>query len=337
MPLGYEVFAGNRTDVTTVQEIVEKIESLYGQADRVWVMDRGMVSQANVAFLSENGRRYILGTSRSQLKKYERELVDQDWTTVHEGLQVKQVASPAGGDETFILCRSTERREKEKAMHAKFMNRIEEGLTAIGKSCEQRKQDPIRVAGRVGRLLGKNTRAEPAFAVDVQRRADGGATLQWTRNARWLHWAALSEGCYLLRSNIPPGQWTPAELWHAYMQLTQAEAAFGIHKSDLQLRPVWHQKEHRVGAHILVCFLAYVLWKTLALRCQRAGLGDEPRKVLDELSRIKIVDVALPTRGGPILHQQLISRPTDHQAILLHRLGLTLPSRLKTLACSEDF
>lgn len=331
MPIGYEVFAGNRSDVTTVQEVVTKIEALYGQADRVWVMDRGMVSRENVRFLNAGNRRYILGTSRSELKKYERELVDQDWTRVHEGLEVKQVASPdpeSGGGETFILCRSLERREKEKAIHARFVVRIEEGLIAVQRSCQSRRQDPVMIGRRVGRLLGRNTRAEGAFEVDVRTRADGGAQLTWKKNDPWLDWAALSEGCYLLRTNIGPGDWTPAELWRAYMQLTQAEAAFRIHKSDLELRPVWHQKEHRVQAHILVCFLAYVLWKTLALKCQRAGLGDEPRKVLDELSRIKVVDVVMRTDAGLPLRRRCVSQPTDHQAILLHRLGLFLPEHL---------
>jgi len=337
MPLGYEVFAGNRTDVTTVQEIVQKIESLYGQAERVWVMDRGMMSRGNVQFLKEGGRRYILGTSKGELKKYERHLLDQDWTQVHEGLEVKPVSAPDGDQETFILCRSADRREKEKAMHEKFRRRIEEGLTAITGSCDARQQDPIRIAQRVGKLLGRNTRAQGAFEVQVQTRPDGGAQLRWRPRQAWLDWSSLSEGCYLLRTNIPAGSWQPAELWHAYMQLTQAETAFRIHKSDLQLRPIWHQKEHRVQAHILVCFLAYVLWKTLTLLCQRAGLGDEPRKVLDELGRIKLVDVRVPTHGGPVLHQRLVSRPTEHQAILLHRLNLRLPTDPLNTACSEDF
>jgi transposase len=348
MPLGYEVFAGNRTDVTTVEEIVEKIESLYGRADRVWVMDRGMVSRANVQFLKAGGRCYILGTSKAELKRYERDLLDQDWTTVHEGLEVKPVTSPEGAPgnpgtpgsaETFILCRSVDRREKEQAMHAKFMQRIEQGLESIRRSCERRTEDPIRIAQRVGRLLGRNTRAQGAFEVEVGADASRGgrAVLTWQKNESWLDWATLTEGCYLLRTNIPADRWEPAELWRAYMQLTQAESAFRIHKSDLELRPIWHQKESRVQAHILVCFLAYVLWKTLAAMCHRAGLGDEPRKVVDELARIKLVDVVMPTREGPVLRQRLVSRPTDHQAILLHRLNLNLPTYPLYTGCSEDF
>ena len=132
---------------------------------------------------------------------------------------------------------------------------------------------------------------------------------------------------YLLRSNVR--DWSDAELWQAYIQLTEAESAFRIEKSDLSLRPIWHHKEHRVRAHILVCFLAYVLWKTLAQLCQKSGLGHEPRRVLDELSSLQVIDVVLPTRGGPEIRKRCVTRPTDHQLILLHHLGLELPSHLE--------
>lgn len=336
MPLGYEVFDGNRVDVTTVEEIVEKIESEYGKSDRVWVMDRGMVSRDNVAFLNEEGRRYILGTSKNDLKRYERELLEKNWEQVHEGLEVRRVPSPEGSDEVFILCRSAQRAQKEKAMHDKFADRIQKGLEAMQKSCIKRKQDPVKIGMRLGRLLGKNTRGEGAFKVEVKTRADGGAELVWEKESKWTDWAALSEGCYLLRTNIE--DWSPQELWRAYMQLTQAEAAFRIHKSDLSLRPVWHQKKERVQAHILVCFLAYVLWKTLEQMCRAAGLGDEPRKVLDEIGRIQSVEILLPTRSGMVLRRRVVSRPTEHQAILIDHLGLRLPDRPPLpKACSEDF
>jgi hypothetical protein len=149
----------------------------------------------------------------------------------------------------------------------------------------------------------------------------------WLRREAWRQWARNSEGCYLLRSNVT--DWTPQELWRAYIQLTEAEAAFRIHKSDLQLRPVWHQKRNRVEAHILVCFLGYVLWKTLGQFCRRAGLGDEPRKVFQEISQIALVDVVLPTRSGVSIRKRCVAKPTDHQAILLQRLGLQLPSSLR--------
>ncbi|HEX9841416.1 MAG TPA: IS1634 family transposase, partial [bacterium] len=329
LPLGHEVFAGNTADVTTVEQMVTTMEKRYGQAQRIWVMDRGMVSQENLAFLKEGGRRFILGTPKSLLKRYQKELASRDWTSVHEGLEVQKLSGP-DGDEVFILCRSAARQEKEKAMHERFAQRIQEGLEKIIASCQKKKQVPTAVAQRVGRVLGQNTRAAGAFAVQVQEDERGWAKLIWSRRQDWADWARISEGCYLLRTNIR--DWSGEELWKAYMQLTQAEAAFRIHKSDLQLRPVWHQKEDRVKAHILVCFLAYVLWKTLGRWCAQAGLGYEPRKVLEELGRIKLVDVALPTRCGKTIQLACVSRPDDHQAVLLHRLGLALPTHLQTMA-----
>ena len=326
MPLGSEVFAGNRADVTTVEEIVEKIEAAYGGANRIWAMDRGMVSEDNVEFLKAGGRRYILGTPKGKLKQFERELLGEDWERIRDGLEVKLCASP-DGEETFILCRSEQRREKEKAIHARFERRIEAGLRKIQESCGKRKHPPGVLERRVGRLLGQNSRAAGLFEVTVEGSAKAGARLKWRKVEPWRRWAELSEGCYLLRTNVK--DWTAEELWRAYIQLTEAEGAFRIHKSDLSIRPIWHQKQERVQAHILVCFLSYVLWKTLAQGCRRAGLGDEPRKVLDELKKIQLVDVVLPTKKGIELRRRRVSRPTKHQAILLQRLGLQLPSNLK--------
>jgi transposase len=326
LPLGYEIFEGNRHDSKTVQEIVTTMEALYGSADRIWVMDRGMISQENIEFLQQSNRRYILGTPKASLKNFERELLAGEWTAIREGLEVKRCEAPTQ-DEVFILCRSRDRKEKEKSMHERFEKRIEEGLIAIAASCEKKKQDPIAIARRVGSLLGKNSRAAGLFKVDIQT-IESRAKIIWTRHEAWRTWADLSEGCYLLRSNIT--DWTPENLWQAYIQLTEAEAAFRIQKSDLAIRPVWHQTTERVQAHILVCFLSYVLWKMLGQLCRRAGLGDEPRKVLAELEDIKIVDVILPTKTGIDIRKRRVTCPTDHQAILLHRLGLKLPSRLKT-------
>ena len=148
----------------------------------------------------------------------------------------------------------------------------------------------------MGRLLGQNTRAAGLFDVQIQADANGAAQSTWKKVENWRAWAQLSEGSYVLRSNV--SGWSDEDLWRAYIQLTDAETAFRIQKSDLSLRPVWHQKEDRVLAHILVCFLAYVLWKFLGQLCQRAGLGNEPRRVLDELSELRAVDVVLPTKDG---------------------------------------
>jgi len=326
IPLGYQLFAGNRNDVTTLEEIVDRIERLYGKANRIWVMDRGMISEENVRFLKEAGRRYIVGTPKGRLKRFERELLAQDWHQVHTGLEVRFCPAP-GGEELFVLCRSAQRKEKERAMHERFEKRIEEGLEKIAVSCRKRKQEPVVVAQRVGRLLGQNSRAAGAFHVQIVPDANGLAKFSWKKVDRWRQWARLSEGCYLLRSNVM--EWSPEELWRVYIQLTEAEAAFHIQKSDLQLRPIWHKKLKRVEAHILVCFLAYVLWKTLAQLCHRAGLGNEPRKVFQELAEVTLVDVLLPTRSGVTIRKRCVSRPTEHQAILLQRLGLQLPSSLE--------
>jgi len=324
MPLGYEVFAGNRNDVTTVEEIVETMERRYGRADRIWVMDRGMVSEANIAFLRQVQRRYIVGTPKSMLKQFERALLGEDWHAIRDGLEVKLCPTP-DGEETFVLCRSRDRREKEKAIHARFEQRIEEGLRRIAATCQRQRLSPAVVGQRVGRLLGRTSRAAGLFAVDVQTDGQGRASLAWRKVEAWRDWAALSEGCYLLRSNIH--DWSDEQLWKTYIQLTEAEAAFRLQKSDLCIRPIWHQKEDRVLAHILVCFLAYVLWKSLSQWCQRAGLGHEPRRVFEELGKIRLVDVVLPTRQGTEIRKRCVTRPTDHQAILLQHLRLRLPTR----------
>jgi transposase len=212
-------------------------------------------------------------------------------------------------------------------MHERFEKRIEDGLEKIATSCQKRKQLPAAMGQRVGRLLGQNSRAAGAFEVQIDPDADGFAKFRWKKMDRWREWTRLSEGCYVLRSNVT--DWSPEELWHAYMQLTEAEAAFRIQKTDLQLRPIWHQKQERVEAHILVCFLAYVLWKMLMQLCQRAGLGDEPRKVFQELADITLVDVVSSTRNGATIRKRCISRPTEHQAILLQHLNLCLPTSLE--------
>lgn len=326
MPLGYEVFAGNRSDVTTVEEIVEGIEKRYGQSDRVWVMDRGMLSADNLEFLQRDGRRYIVGANRLDLKRYERELLEGDWREVRAGLEVQLCPGPDGA-EVFILCRSRSRREKEAGIHARFEQRLAQGLEQLASSCLKRRQPVAVVERRIGRLLERNSRSAGLFRITVEEGATGGAVVRWSKLEKWRDWAQLSEGCYLLRSNVR--DWSSEELWRAYIQLTQAENAFRIHKQDLSLRPIWHQRSERVQAHILVCFLAYVVLRALGQMCKCAGLGDEPRKVWQELSQVRLVDVVLPTRNGPAIHRRCVSHPEKHQAILLTRLGLSLPRQLK--------
>lgn len=325
-PLGYEVFAGNRGDVTTVEDIVEKIEAQYGSAGRIWVMDRGMVSEKNLKFLRSGGRRYIVGTPKSHLRRFEQELLGSDWQLVREGVEVKLCASP-DTSETFILCRSRDRRLKEKGIHERFEKRLEKGLAKLTESCRKRKHKVGAVERRIGRLLEANSRAAGLFKVEVGTCENGGATVSWQKVEAWRERAEISEGCYLLRSNIT--DWDAEQLWQAYIQLTEAEAAFRIHKADLCIRPIWHQTKERVHAHIMVCFLAYVLWKMIGQMAKRAGLGNETRKILDEISQIKVVDVVLPTRQGIEIRKRCVAQPTESQSTLLQKLRLHLPHRLK--------
>ena len=331
IPLGYEIFAGNRNDVTTVEEIVEGMEKAYGKADRVWVMDRGMVSEANLEFLKKRGARYLIGTPKAQLKRVEQQLVDQSqWKRIREGLEVKLCPGP-DAEEVFILCRSEARRTKEKAMHDRFADHIQKALEKLGRRLQKARKriEAGPVERQIGRLLQRNSRAAGAFEIRVAADKDrpSGLRLKWTRNDQWAQWAQLSEGCYLLRSNIK--DWTPEDLWRTYIQLTQAEAAFRIQKSELSIRPIWHQKEDRVKAHILVCFLAYVLWKVLEQWQQRADLGNSPRTILQDFAKIQSVDVVLPTTDGREVRLRCVVKPDRAQAILLQRLGLKLPDRLR--------
>ncbi|MFQ5998637.1 MAG: IS1634 family transposase [Candidatus Bathyarchaeia archaeon] len=328
IPLGYEVFDGNRNDSTTVEEIVEKMEERYGAADRIWVMDRGMVSEDNIEFLKQNNRRYIIGTPKSLLKKFEHELLSENWHRVNEGLEIKKCASPDGAEETFILCRSATRKKKEQAILERFSSNIEKGLNKIQTSCQKgRLKDRGVAERRIGRLLQRNSRASGLFDIKVvTNKQDKKLIVNWHKLEDRQDWQKRTQGCYMLRSNIT--DWSAEELWHAYIHLTDAEAAFRIQKNDLVLRPIWHQKENRVQAHILVCFLAYVLWKCLSQICKNSGLGDEPRKIIDEIRRIKLTDVILPTKKGVEIKLHCVSKPDDHQRILLQHLGLKLPSRL---------
>ena len=336
MPLGYELFAGNRNDVTTVEEVVERMEARFGLAQRIWVMDRGMTSAENLAWLEQTGRHYLIGTPRSELRKWARAIAEtRDWQSVREGVEAKLCTGP-DGQETFVLCRSVERREKEQAMHLRFAQRIELGLERLGRRIGRARQalERGKLERQIGRLLERNARAAGRYLIELEPdpARPAGVRLRWSARPEWDDWARHSEGCYVLRTNIR--DWDVEQLWRTYVQLSEAEAAFRIHKSELSLRPIWHQREDRVQAHILVCFLAYVLWKTLEQWQSRAGLGNSPRTILDELGRIQSTDLVLPLAEDPRrkLRIRCVVRPDQAQALLLERLGLRLPERLRPAA-----
>jgi transposase len=286
--------------------------------------------------LREREGRYIVGTPKAMLRQFEQHLLEQDWTTVQEGVEVKRIASE-DHQEMFVLARSRDRRAKEQAMHAKFVARVEEGLLRLQKAIASgRLKKEGDAQRRLGRLLQKNSRAAKAFQVKIEPLAapEGKAHLRiaWEKDAEWTRYADLSDGCYLLRTNVL--DLDAATLWKQYIQLTEAEWAFRISKDELRLRPVWHQKKDRVLGHILVCFLAYVMWKSLAQWMRHSGLGDAPRTLLEEFAKIRSGDVVLPTKTpaceqGPEVRLRCVTEPDAAQKVLLNRLGLHLPRRLR--------
>lgn len=337
-PLGYEVFAGNTHDSQTVQSIIEAMEKKHGALSRVWVMDRGMVSEANLKYLRQRKAHYIVGTPKAMLRQFEQHLTEADWTVAQEGVEVKRVDGP-DGEETFILARSADRRAKEQAMHEKFTARLEEGLQKMqAAAVAGRLRDEAAAGERLGRLKQQNWRASQAFEVSIKKlaqpRGKQHLEIAWKLREKFADWSQHADGCYLLRSNLTDVD--AATLWKRYIQLTEAEWAFRIAKDELEIRPIWHQKEDRVKAHILVCFLAYVMWKTLAGWMRNAGLGDAPRTVLESFAGIKSGDVTLRARRqtcGPERRITLrcVTEPDEAQSVLLDRLGLSLPRRLRRL------
>jgi transposase len=328
-PLGYEVFPGNTHDSTTVQQIVTTMEARHGAVGRVWIADRGMASAANLAWLRKTNRRYIIGAPKSELKRFAAELSSSGWREIREGIKVKLTRCPQTKD-TIILCRSADRRDKERAMHEKFSARIVAALERLAARVARSSKpiDASQVNRQIGRILQKNQRAAARFIVSLKDNdSAAGFYLHIKQSAEFDAWAEVSEGAYLLRSNIT--EWSDEQLWKAYIQLAQAEAAFRIQKDQLQVRPIWHQRADRVQAHILVCFLAFVLWKTLEMWQQRAGLGNSPRTVLDEIARIQSNDVILPTATHGEIRLRCITQPDCAQAMLLERLGIVLPKRMR--------
>lgn len=329
-PLGYEVFAGNTHDSRTVQTIVDTMEARHGMVGRVWIADRGMSSAANLEWLRQTGRRYIIGAPKAELRKFAAELATADgWRAIREGIEVKLVPWPETG-ETAILCRSADRRTKERAMHDKFSDRIGAALARLAARIDssRKRLNAAQINRQIGRILQRNQRSAARFQITLTT-ADGpaGLRLHVEHDPAFDDWAAVSEGAYVLRTNIT--DWSDEQLWRAYIQLTQAEAAFRIQKDELQVRPIWHQRADRVQAHILVCFLAFVLWKSLEMWQQRAGLGNSPRTVLEELARIQSHDVVLPTATHGEIRLRCITQPDAAQAALLDRLGIVLPKRMR--------
>jgi transposase len=333
LPLAYEIFPGNTHDSKTVEKIIQLMEASYGKTHRIWVWDRGMLSAAILPWMREGGRQYVMALPKATLQKHVHLLEDDTgWQTVkNRDVEVRYITIPdPESSDRFVLCRSAARVEKEKAMHTRFVTRIQQGLERLKGRLEKAKKpvDPAKTQRQIGRLLQRNQRGAAFF--EVQCLADAsqpsGLRLDWTCDHSQNHPARRMEGCYLLRTNVP--DWSPQEVWSTYIQLVHVEEAFRIEKSQLEIRPVYHQKQDRVRAHIFVCFLAYVLWKILEQWQARAELGNSPRTILDEFAQIQSADVKLPLETGQWLRLRCVIRPEKHQQILLQRLGIPLPQRM---------
>jgi len=331
LPLAYEVFAGNRADVTTVEDIVDLMEKKYGCAKRIWAMDRGMVSEENLDYLRERHALYIVGTPKGRLRKFERELLEQsDWRQVEPGVEVKLIDHPDGqGQERYVLCRSVARHEKEAAMLNRQRDRLRAKLMQIDASLKKRPQKPEPVERRIGKWLGRNTAAEKVFHVELITEAGATIGLRIEEDVNKLDWAQVSQGAYLLRTNCR--EQDPCKLWHWYIHLTEVEDAFRVGKSDLGMRPVYHHREDRVQAHILVCFLALVMWRCFEMGLQAKGLGDCARQVLDQMATIHSMDVVLPVKDKTDVCLRLVAKPDKLAADLLARMQLSLPTRPKMM------
>jgi transposase len=294
-------------------------------------MDRGMASEANVAFLREGGRRYLIGARKSDLKRYESRIADErDWTRIRDDIEVK-LCPTEDGQELYILCRSEQRREKDRAILDRFEKQLDKRIESLARRIAKATKplDRTQVDQQIGRMLQSNVRASGKYDLRTEAAPETRAGLRLIAEERPI-WASVRDtmaGCYLLRTNIT--DWTHDELWRTYIQLTDAENAFRTQKSQLSIRPVRHHREDRTKAHIFVCFIAYAMWKTLELWQERARLGNSPRMILDELRQIQSADVVLPTTDGRVLKVRCVVKPEPAQAVLLERLGVKLPRRLR--------
>ncbi|MEK9133296.1 MAG: IS1634 family transposase [Pseudomonadota bacterium] len=321
-PMAYEVMDGNTSDRTTLRGFLDKIETTYGKARRVWVMDRGIPTEALLGEMRAGDREvyYLVGTHRSKIQKYEKKWLELPWQKVRESVEVKLFAEEG---ELYVLAKSEGRREKETAIRRRRLVRLLQKLRAMRRSCPPRDQLLLRIGAAkkdAGRAFGfvkiqlpqageAVTRESFTFAVDKEK----------------LNQAKLRDGHYLLRSNLVAED--PAVLWERYVQLTQIEAAFRTMKSELGIRPIYHRVGRRVEAHILVAFLAYCLMVTLKNRLQALAPGLTPTAVLENFSTIQMLDVCLPTTDGRRLVMPRYTEPRPEQKILLQQLRLSLPAQ----------
>jgi transposase len=347
-PFSYETFDGNRSDVSTMETILRMVERKYGKARRIWVFDRGIVSEENLQAIRKREGHYLVGTPRRQMKQFEAELLKEDWTRVRPEVEVKKVAIPEG-EETYILCRTAGRKEKEKAVRGRFSNSMETALKGLQKTIATgRLKDRNKMERRLGKIQARHPQVNDLYDLALRDTAEG-VRLLWQIKEDRKNWRESREGAYLLRTNLKAE--TAEQLWSKYMQLTEAEASFRALKSELSIRPLFHQLEPRVKAHVMVAFLGYALWVTLKhlLKRRASMIPNPPAREVDHsqplspmralalLSTLQSADIVLPTTDGHEIRLRRITEPTAEQRSLLQQLGISLPEHLQfNRKCSVD-
>jgi hypothetical protein len=342
-PLAHFTLAGNTQDLQTVETVVTTIETRFGKSHRVWVMDRGMISAETLVFLSRGGRRYLLATRRSELASFAQHLRTGGWKHLPDNPDV-EVKLLERKRVHYLLARSRPRRQKERAIRRRQRRGLARALVKLQTRIESgRLKSRDKILESVGRLKGRFPKARPFVTITVTKTEP--ARVHWTWDREKFRAALAADGAYLLRSN--QGGWTAKEFWETYIQLTVVEHAFRVLKSELLLRPVWHHYSGRTQAHVMICVLAYALWKTLDHLAKQAGLKTEIRKpdlarptaspksramtpevILRELAQLAIGDIELETTEGETLTLRRVARPKGEQKRILEALNLELPERL---------
>jgi len=317
-PLSYEVLPGNVRDAATLEAALEAIERQHGKARRIWVFDRGVVSEANLEKLRQRGAQYVVGTPRSQLKRYEEKLLSGDWQQISKAVRVQLLPE---GPETFVLARSEDRAKKEAAMRRRQVRGLMRDLVCLRRAIRRGTiKDQAKILMRLGRLAERWPRGWAYVEVSWQARQ---LSWQWDREA--LRRAGLRDGAYLLRTNL--NDHSPESLWRMYVQLTEVEAVFRAMKSQLAIRPIWHWVGARVEAHVMVAFLGYCLWVCLKQKLKAVAPSLSPWQLLDQFGRIVQVEVWFKLRAGGAICLPRITQPEPAQALLLHQLGWHLPEQ----------
>ena len=318
-PIGYEVLPGNTLDKTTLRMFLKKVESMYGKARRVWVMDRGIPTEEVLSQMRDENIQYLVGTPRAKLAKLEDKLVDLDWKAANENVSVKLLAED---NELYVLAKSKDRRAKERAMRKYRLRKYLAGLKKLRNNCRNR-DNLIERLGALKQQAGRSSSCVDMTIPTAQKFAVG--SFKYKFNRAIYRKMLLRDGMYLLRTNLT--ETDPDVIWQRYILLTQVEAAFRSLKSDLAVRPMRHQLEHRVEAHIFVAVMGYCLMVTLRQKLRSCADGLTAQDVLDKLGSIMMLDVRIPTADGRMLEMRRYSQPQQEHLIILDKLRMTLPKQ----------